>query len=335
MNNLLKPLQIGPYRSHNNLVLAPMAGVTDLPFRLLCKKLGAGMAVSEMVASNPDTRGTTKSTMRTNFELETAPVSVQIVGHDPAIMANAARYNVELGAQIIDINMGCPAKKVCRKLAGSALLADEALVEKILYAVTQAVSVPVTLKIRTGTTATRRNAVQIARIAEAAGIQLLAIHGRTREARFSGTAEHDTTRAVCQSVSIPVLANGDIHTPQQAQDVLKYTGAAGLMIGRAAQGNPWIFREISHFLINGKLRNRPSAEEVLSTLSGHLRSLHAFYGEQAGVRIARKHIGWYLQAMGQNRQDRAKINTIETSAAQLNAVREVLEKHQHRKQYAA
>lgn len=311
-----------------------MAGVTDLPFRQLCKNLGAGLAVSEMVASNPAMRGSKKSVARTNFSLEIAPVSVQIVGNDPATMADAARHNVALGAQIIDINMGCPAKKVCRKMAGSALLADEPLVEKILSAVTQAVSVPVTLKIRTGTTEDHRNAVQIARIAEQAGIQLLAIHGRTREARFNGTAEHHTTREVCRSVSIPVLANGDIQSPQQALEILKHTGAAGLMIGRAAQGNPWIFREVAHFLSTGQLRSRPSSKEVLSTLLHHIQSLHRFYGEPTGVRIARKHIGWYLQCFSGSRPYRDKINRIESSAAQLDAIAEVLEKKWEHIQYA-
>ncbi len=295
--SLLEPLVIGPCRLENNLILAPMAGVTDLPFRNLCRRLGAGMAVSEMVHASPRLRGSGKSRQRLDHTGELAPVVVQILGNEPSAMAEAARYNVARGAQIIDINMGCPAKKVCRKAAGSALLADEALVGRILTAVVAAVEAPVTLKIRTGTDPDRRNALRIARIAEQCGIALLTIHGRTRADRFDGAAEYDTIAEVCAASSLPVIANGDITSAQKAEAVLRHTGAAGVMIGRAAQGNPWIFREIAAWLSDGETMAPPTAEERRAVLLGHLEALYRFYGVVQGVRIARKHIGWYLAGL--------------------------------------
>jgi tRNA-dihydrouridine synthase B len=310
-------MQIGPYTIDPPLVLAPMAGVTDKPFRQLCKRLGAGLAVSEMTASDPQLWGTRKSRLRMDHDGEPAPISVQIAGYDPAMMAAAARYNVDHGAQIIDINMGCPAKKVCRVDAGSALLRDEALVGAILDAVVRAVNVPVTLKIRTGYTRDRRNGVAIARLAESAGIAALAVHGRTREDHYNGEAEYETIAAIKAAVRIPVAANGDITTPQKAREVLKRTGADALLIGRGAQGRPWIFREIAHFLATGTLLPEPSPLEVGRILLGHLEALYAFYGEVQGVRIARKHLGWYAKDRPENAAFRAVINGIETAAEQL------------------
>lgn len=291
MNN---SVSIGPYTLPNGLALAPMAGVTDLPFRLLCHSLGAGYVVGEMLASNPSLRHTRKSRLRRIHEGEARPIAVQIAGSDPQWMAEAAKYNVSHGAQIIDINMGCPAKKVCNRMAGSALLQDEALVKKILQTVVAAVDVPVTLKIRTGPDADRRNGPIIAQLAERAGIAALAVHGRTRADRFNGQAEFETIRQICSEVSIPVFANGDINNGLDAARVLELTGAHGLMIGRSAQGNPWIFREIAHFLSTGHELAGPSQDEVHTVLCAHLRHLHRFYGEQQGVRIARKHIGLSL-----------------------------------------
>lgn len=288
-------MQIGRHSIDPPLILAPMAGVTDKPFRLLCKRLGAGYAVSEMTTADPRLWSTSKSRHRLDHAGEPAPVGVQIVGADPAMLAHAARMNVELGAEIIDINMGCPAKKVCSAWAGSALLRDEALVGRILDAVVAAVGVPVTLKIRTGYDAQSRNAVRIAHIAESAGVAALAVHGRTREMRYEGEAEYETIAAVKQAVRIPVIANGDIDSPRKARHVLDATGADALMIGRAAQGRPWIFREIAHFLATGERLPEPSAAEVGDVLLGHMRALHAFYGEPRGVRIARKHLGWYAK----------------------------------------
>ncbi len=288
-------MRIGPYTIDPPLVLAPMAGITDKPFRMLCKRLGAGLCVSEMTAANPDTWDSLKSRLRRDHDGEPEPISVQIAGYDPQQMADAARFNVEHGAQIIDINMGCPAKKVCKRDAGSALLSDEPLVAKILDAVVAAVAVPVTLKIRTGPDPDNRNGVAIARIAEAAGIAALAVHGRTRADRFRGLAEHDTTATIKQAVRIPVIANGDIETPEQAARVLQHTGADALMFGRSAQGRPWIFREIAHYLATGEHLPEPDDDTVRDILLDHLDALHAFYGEPAGVRIARKHIGWYCQ----------------------------------------
>jgi tRNA-dihydrouridine synthase B len=272
-----------------------MAGVSDRPFRQLCRELGAGYVVSEMVTSNPQVRHTRKSTWRSSFQGEPVPVAVQIVGGDPMSMAEAAVYNVALGAQIIDINMGCPAKKVCGKLGGSALLSDLALVEDILQAVVEAVEVPVTLKFRTGPDRTNRNGLEVAAIAEASGVAALAVHGRTRADRFKGEAEYETIRAICDQASIPVFANGDVGSPEKARQVLEFTGAEGLMIGRGAQGNPWIFRELNHYLQTGERLPPPSAEEIFAVMRRHLAALHAFYGEVHGVQVARKHLRWYLK----------------------------------------
>jgi tRNA-dihydrouridine synthase B len=313
-------VHIGPYAIPNRLVVAPMAGVTDRPFRQLCKRLGAGYAVSEMVASNPRLRGTGKSLRRTDHRGEVAPIAVQIAGADPALMADAARYNVERGAQIIDINMGCPAKKVCNVAAGSALLANEPLVAAILAAVVGAVDVPVTLKIRTGPRPDAKNAVAIARIAEDAGIRALAVHGRTRACAFVGPVDYDTIRAVKRVVAIPVIANGDIRTPEQARRVLELTGADALMIGRAAQGRPWIFREIRHFLDHGTHLPPPRVEEARALIVLHLADHYAFYGEPAGVRIARKHLGWYTQDLAGGEGFRREMNQVESTAGQLAAV---------------
>jgi tRNA-dihydrouridine synthase B len=318
--SLLKPLTIGPHRLQNNLVLAPMAGVTDLPFRNLCRRLGAGMAVSEMVASNPRLRGSVKSQQRLTHEGECAPVVVQILGNEPDDLAAAARFNVDRGAQIIDINMGCPAKKVCRKAAGSALLADELLVARILEVVVAAVDVPVTLKIRTGVAPDARNARKIAAIAEDSGVALLSIHGRTRSDRFLGNAEYDTIAEVCSEVSIPVLANGDIDSPEKAESVLRKTGAAGVMIGRAAQGNPWIFRQIAAWLHDGSVAARPTLEEKRNVLLEHLQALYRFYGAMQGMRIARKHIGWYLATLPGGREMIRKVNRIEDHDQQFQQV---------------
>jgi tRNA-dihydrouridine synthase B len=287
-------MKIGPYTIDNPLALAPMVGVTDRFFRQLCRELGAGYVVTEMLAANPALRHSRKAKRRGDFEGETWPFAVQIAGSEPEWMAGAARHNVARGAQIIDINMGCPAKKVCKQLAGSALLSHPGQVQAILEAVVAAVDVPVTLKIRTGPDPLNRNGVEIARIAEQCGIAALAVHGRTRSDRFKGRAEYETIRAICQSVSIPVFANGDISTPQQAQAVLSRTGADGLMIGRAAQGNPWVFREIRHFLETGEQLAPPEPQEVLAVMRRHLEQLHRSYGEKTGLRVARKHISWYL-----------------------------------------
>ena len=284
-------MQIGPYRIDPPLVLAPMAGVTDKPFRLLCKRMGAGLAVSEMTTSDARLWRSAKSRARMDHAGEPEPVSVQIAGSDPRMLAEAARHNAAQGAQIIDINMGCPAKKVCNAWAGSALLQDEPLVARILAAVVAAVDVPVTLKIRTGWDREHRNALRIARIAEDAGIAALAVHGRTRADKYEGVAEYETIAAVKAAARIPVIANGDIATPQQARAVLAATGADALMIGRGAQGRPWIFRQIARYLADGTLLPEPGPEEVCAILCGHLRALYDFYGEEAGVRIARKHLG--------------------------------------------
>ena len=290
-------MQIGSHILKNNLIVAPMAGVTDRPFRQLCKSMGAGMAVSEMVSSNSLLWGSEKTRRRANHEGEVDPISVQIAGADPAMMADAARYNVREGAQIIDINMGCPAKKICNVMAGSALLQDQPLVGRILDAVVGAVNVPVTLKIRTGWDTQHKNALAVARIAESAGIQVLAIHGRTRACAYAGHAEYDTIAAVKASVRIPVIANGDITTPEKAKHVLEYTKADAIMIGRAAQGRPWIFREISHYLATGKHLPLPEVAEIHRVLINHLHELYSFYGEYSGVRIARKHISWYTKGL--------------------------------------
>ena len=313
-------MHIGSYQLKNNLIVAPMAGVTDRPFRQLCKSMGAGMAVSEMVASNSLLRGSTKTRRRANHEGEVDPISVQIAGADPRMLADAARYNVDEGAQIIDINMGCPAKKVCNVMAGSALLRDEPLVGRILDAVVAAVSVPVTLKIRTGWDRGNRNALSVARTAERAGIKALAIHGRTRACGYSGEAEYDTIAAVKARVGIPVIANGDISTPEKVKQVLDYTHADGVMIGRAAQGRPWMFREIQHYLETGQRLPAPEVGEIHRVLIGHLNDLYQFYGEYTGVRVARKHISWYTKGLAGSAAFRHAMNQLETSAAQLQAV---------------
>ena len=288
---------IGPYQIKRKTVLAPMAGVTDLPFRQLCREMGAGLVVSEMVAAEPSTWSSKKSQLRIQFADEPAPRSVQIAGYDPTMMADAARFNVAQGAEIIDINMGCPAKKVLKKAAGSALLQQPDLVREILHAVVDSVDVPVTLKIRTGWDRQNRNAVSIAKIAQDAGISALAIHGRTRACRFVKEVEYDTIAEVVDALSIPVIANGDITSPQKAREVLQHTGAAAVMIGRGAQGNPWIFNQINHFLEHGEEMARPGFDEVERVVCRHLLALHDFYGAYAGVKIARKHIGWYLNAL--------------------------------------
>lgn len=311
---------IGPYTISQPTVLAPMAGVTDRPFRTLCRSLGAGLVVSEMVTSDTRLWQSNKSRWRLDHRGESGPISVQIAGGDADMLANAAQANVENGAQIIDINMGCPAKKVCNKAAGSALMRDEALVQSILEAVTRAVAVPVTLKIRTGWATDQKNAVAIARMAEDLGISALAVHGRTRADAYRGEAEYDTIAEVCQAVRIPVFANGDIDSPQKAAQVLDYTGATAVMIGRAAQGNPWIFSAINHFLETGALLDEPSLESVSSTLKQHVQDLHHFYGDYMGVRIARKHVGWYLKAQPIERTLLKDFNTLEQTQDQLQAI---------------
>lgn len=315
-------MQIGRHRIDPPVILAPMAGVTDKPFRQLCKRLGAGLAVSEMTISDPRFWKTEKSQRRMDHLGEPDPISVQIAGTVPEVLADAARYNVDHGAQIIDINMGCPAKKVCNAWAGSALMRDEALVARILTAVVQAVDVPVTLKIRTGWNADNKNAPVIARIAQDAGIAALAVHGRTRDQQYTGSAEYDTMAAIKAMLRIPVFANGDIDSPQKAAQVLAHTGCDAVLVGRAAQGRPWIFREIAHFLATGELLPEPSLHEVRDVLLGHLHHLHEFYGEPAGVRIARKHLGWYAKDRPENAAFRAVVNLAETAAAQIALTRE-------------
>ena len=315
-------MQIGPYRIAPNLILAPMAGVTDKPFRMLCKRLGAGLCVSEMTTSDPRFWHTSKSLHRMDHAGEPAPISVQIAGTVPGIMAEAARYNVDHGAQIIDINMGCPAKKVCNAWAGSALMRDEALVARILAAVVEAVHVPVTLKIRTGWDAEHRNALAIARIAQDCGIAALAVHGRTRDQQYTGVAEYDTIAAVKAALQIPVFANGDVDTPEKAREVLQHTGCDALLIGRAAQGRPWIFREIAHYLATGEHLPAPSLQEIRDILLGHLEHLHAFYGELSGVRIARKHLGWYARDRPENAAFRVVVNRAESATEQLRLTRD-------------
>ncbi len=318
----IKPnMKIGPYQLRNNLFLAPMAGVTDRPFRMLCRRLGAGMAASEMVSSNSLLWGSEKTRRRADHAGEDEPRAVQIVGSDPAMMAEAARVNVERGAQIIDINMGCPAKKICNVFAGSALMQNEKLVSEILTAVVGTVAVPVTLKIRTGWDSTHKNGVAIARRAEDCGIQALAVHGRTRADLFQGDAEYDTIAAIKARVKIPVIANGDITTPEKAAQVLRHTGADGVMVGRAAQGNPWIFREISHFLATGERLAPPPVSEVRDTLLQHLDNLYAFYGEHTGVRVARKHISWYSKGLVGGAAFRHSVNRAATVAEQLALTR--------------
>jgi tRNA-dihydrouridine synthase B len=313
-------MQIGPHVLRNNLIVAPMAGVTDRPFRQLCKAMGAGLAVSEMISSNAQLWNTAKSRRRADHQGEVDPVSVQIAGADPATMAQAARYNADRGAQIIDINMGCPAKKVCNVAAGSALLQDEPLVGRILEAVVAAVDIPVTLKIRTGWDLLNRNAVRVAQIAQFAGVKALSIHGRTRACAFVGQVEYDTIADVKSRIGIPVIANGDIDSPEKAREVLCRTGADALMIGRAAQGRPWIFREIEHFLKNGCHLPAPRIDEIRKVLVQHLHDLYAFYGNHGGVRVARKHIGWYVRGLAGALAFRQAMNGLETTQQQLTAV---------------
>jgi tRNA-dihydrouridine synthase B len=315
-------MQIGPYSIDPPVILAPMAGVTDKPFRQLCKQLGAGLAVSEMTTADPRLWNTTKSLRRMDHAGEPDPVSVQIAGYDPAMLAQAARYNADNGAQIIDINMGCPAKKVCNVWSGSALLQDEPLVARICRAVVDAVDVPVTLKIRTGWDRGHRNALNVARIAEDSGIAALAVHGRTRADKYEGIAEYDTIAAVKAGVAIPVIANGDVDSPAKARFVLDYTKADAVMIGRPAQGRPWIFREIAHFLATGELLPEPTEREVRDILLGHLHALHAFHGETMGVRIARKHLGWYARDRAENAAFRSVVNRAETATEQLRLTAE-------------
>ena len=315
-------MRIGSHTLRNNLFVAPMAGVTDRPFRQLCKRFGAGLAVSEMVASNSLLWGSEKTRRRANHDGEVEPISVQIAGADPAMMADAARYNVERGAQIIDINMGCPAKKVCNTMAGSALLKDEPLVGQILEAVVKAVPVPVTLKFRTGWDSLNRNALKVAQIAEDSGIQLLSLHGRTRACGFSGRAEYDTIREVKRATRLPIVANGDIRSPEQARQVLEYTGADGIMVGRAAQGRPWIFREIEHYLATGEELSAPLVSEIHSVLVAHLRELYSFYGPETGVKVARKHVSWYTKGLAGSANFRHRMNQLESCDEQLQAVNE-------------
>ena len=316
-------MNIGPFTLANNLFAAPMAGVTDRPFRQLCRQLGAGYAVSEMVTSRKDLWNTLKTSRRANHDGEAAPIAVQIAGTDAAMMAEAAAYNIDRGAQIIDINMGCPAKKVCNKWAGSALMQDEPLALQIGEAVVAACAphnVPVTLKMRTGWSQSHKNAVTIARAAENAGVQMLTVHGRTREQGYKGHAEYDTIATVKAAVRIPVVANGDINTPEKAREVLMYTGADAVMIGRAAQGHPWIFREIAHFLATGKHLAPPLVAEVKRLLLDHLEDHYALYGEFSGVRTARKHIGWYVKSLTGGAAFRDQMNRIEDCADQVAAV---------------
>ncbi len=323
-------MRLGPHELPNNVFVAPMAGVTDRPFRHLCKTLGAGHAISEMAASNPRLWASEKTARRINHHGERAPVAVQLAGADRQMLAEAARFNVERGAQIIDINMGCPAKKVCSVASGSALLRDVDLVRRILDAVTGAVDVPVTLKYRTGWDPENRNAVEVARLAQDCGVAALTLHGRTRACGFTGEAEYDTIRAVKRSVAIPVIANGDIDTPEKARAVLAYTGADGVMIGRAAQGRPWIFREVVHFLGTGESLPPPRVDEVRELLLAHLDDHYAFYGEAAGVRTARKHIIWYTRRLEGGEAFCERMNAIEDCAGQARAVDRFFRSHAER-----
>lgn len=333
--NVGKAIKIGPFTTRSNLIVAPMAGVTDRPFRQLCRRLGAGLAVSEMITANALLFGTKVTQRRADHEGESAPKSIQIAGSDPAMMADAARYNVDRGAQIIDINMGCPAKKICNKLAGSALLKDEKLVGRILDAVVNAVDVPVTLKIRTGWDPQNKNATTIAAIAETAGIRALAVHGRTRACKFRGQAEYHTIAAIKQCVGIPVIANGDVDTVEKAKAVLDMTGADGLMIGRAAQGNPWIFREMNAYLGRGEYLPRPSALERRDVIDAHLRDIHAFYGNQLGVRVARKHISWYTKGIPGADRFRKRVNTVSSAKLQRIVARDFFNRQLDNKMIAA
>jgi tRNA-dihydrouridine synthase B len=319
-------MKIGAYALANRVFVAPMAGITDRPFRRLARRYGAALAVSEMVSSRPELRASRKTLLRLDHAGEPGPVSVQIAGSDPQMLADAARFNVERGAQIIDINMGCPAKKVCNVAAGSALLSDENLVARIVEAVVSAVDVPVTVKIRTGPTPERRNAVRIARIVESAGAQMLAIHGRTRACMFAGDAEYDTIGEVKSHAGIPVVANGDVSTPEQAQRVLERTGADGIMIGRAAQGRPWLFREIAHYLATGEHLAAPTPREMAEVLVEHLDGLYDLYGDEQGTRVARKHIGWTVRELPGGEGLRSAVNGITEAQAQRAAVNDYFER---------
>ena len=328
MSNLSIPdLKIGSYHLPNCLVLAPMAGVTERPFRQLCKQMGAGMAVSEMISSNSLLWGSEKTKRRADHAGEIEPRSVQIAGADPQLMAEAAKHNVNNGAQIVDINMGCPAKKVCNVMAGSALLKDEDLVKRILDTVVSAVDVPVTLKIRTGWNKEQRNATRIAEIAEQAGVKALSVHGRTRACAYKGEAEYDTIAAVKAAVqTIPIIANGDIRDPEKAKFVLEYTKADGIMIGRAAQGRPWIFREIWHYLQTGEILPEPSVFEVRDILLKHMENLYQFYGEYTGVRMARKHLSWYSKGQPHAALFRDTVNRVDSAPEQMRLTHEFFDK---------
>lgn len=321
-------MHIGPYKLSSNLILAPMAGITDRPFRQLCRRFGAGLAVSEMISADTSLWGSRKTLTRLDHEGEDAPISVQIVGSDPAKMAQAARVNVDHGAQIIDINMGCPAKKVCKVAAGSALLQDEPLVARILESVVNSVEVPVTLKIRTGWDTENRNGVQIARIAEQSGIQALAVHGRTRACGFSGEAEYDTIRQIKSAVELPIIANGDIDQLKKVKQVLKSTGVDGIMIGRAAQGRPWVFSEINHYLQTGEQLPEPDPSWIRDILLEHLQALYSLYGKTHGVRIARKHIAWYSKHRDDAAAFRATINQATNTEDQTKLIHEYFKCHQ-------
>ena len=313
-------VKIGPYTLPSNVVLAPMAGVTDRPFRILCRRFGAGLAASEMLSANVRLWDTPKSRRRMDHGGEPSPRVVQIAGFDPVMMAEAARRNVDAGAEIIDINMGCPAKKVCNRLAGSALLQDEPLVARILHSVVRAVEAPVTLKTRTGWDPDHKNGLRIAKIAEEAGIQALAIHGRTRTEMYQGHAEHETTAAIKAAARIPVFANGDIDSPQHAREILKFTGCDGVMIGRAAQGRPWIFDEVNFFLSTGEFRAVLALEKVRDIMRAHLEDLYAFYGDETGVRVARKHLSWYFRQHSGQEDLRNRLVRIETPEEQLSTL---------------
>lgn len=313
-------MQIGQYRLDNNIILAPMAGVTDRPFRELCRSLGAGLAVSEMLSSNPRVWNSRKSKLRMDYHDESGIRSVQIAGSEPIAMAAAAKLTVQQGAQIVDINMGCPAKKVNKKKAGSALLAHPELVKAILESVVDAVDVPVTLKIRTGWDPENRNGLEIAQIAEQSGIQALAVHGRTRQCMYNGFAEYDTIKTIKNNVTIPVIANGDVTSVEKAKFVLDYTGADAIMIGRGAQGAPWIFNEINHYLKTGEQLAPRNKMDLSSILLGHVQALHAFYGEVMGPRIARKHVGWYLKQQDQSGYFKRQFNAIDCAVEQLNTL---------------
>ena len=319
-------MRIGAHQLRNGLFVAPMAGITDRPFRRLARRYGAALAVSEMVSSRPELRDSRKTRLRIDHAGEPGPISVQIAGSDAAQLADAARFNVAHGAEIIDINMGCPAKKVCNVAAGSALLEDEDKVARILDAVVRAVDVPVTLKIRTGPAPERRNAVRVARLAEAAGIQMLAIHGRTRKCMFEGEAEYQTIAEVKSALRIPVIANGDVRTPEEARQVLDRTGADGIMIGRAAQGRPWLFRQISHYLETGERLAPPSAAEMGQVLIEHLEGLYSLYGAEQGARVARKHIGWTVRELPGGEALRCAVNRLDAAQAQHAAVNDYFER---------